>query len=364
MKQQTNNLWSAPVWAALLASGLSVLPGLLSRTAGSAGWISVAILPPALVIVAKLVRGWRGCGLAEQVSRPGLWGGLLTFIYIMYAVPLLAVRLCMGAQRLGATAQEGAGVWFFLLLLAVAAAWLGWGDGSVLLRAGAVFCRILLCVLGVVCLLSVFRLRGAFLWPVYMQDAPGVLRGAAYALGVFGSGVYVAFFAPDWSGTNRMWLYVGVGAQALAVLCVTGCLGPELAGRLADPWLTLARGVGVNGTVRRLESLVSVLWLLGDLAYLGLVLQGARRLCARWLKQRERWSVPALIGLAAVLALTALREEGVARRVQEQLVPALGLLAGVVLPLLIWVVYLVAESRGKGTSCPTKKTFKKDEKRC
>ena len=364
MKEQRNNLWSAPVWAALLASGLGVLPGRLARTAGGAGWISVAVLPPALVLLERLVHGRRGHGLAKQVADGGLWGGLLTFIYIICAVPLLAIRLRMGARRLAATAQEGTGVWIFLLLLAVVAVRLGWGDEATFLRAAAVSCRILLCALAGVCLLSLLRLRGGFLWPVWTQDAPGVLRGAIYALGVFGSGVYAVFLPPGRSGTNRTWLYVGVGAQALAVLCVAGCLGPELAGRLADPWLTLARGAGVNGTVRRLESLVSALWLLADLAYLGLLLQAVRRLCARWLGQRERWSASALLGLAAVLALTVLREEDTARRMQELLVPALGLLAGVGLPLLLWGIYLVAEGRGKGTSCPTKKTSKKDEKRC
>ena len=281
----------------------------------------------------------------------------------MCAVPLLAIRLRLGAQRLAVTAQEGAGAWMFLLLLAAAAVRLGWGDGSTFLRAAAVFCRILLCALAGVCLLSLFRLKGAFLWPVWTQDAPGVLRGAICALGVFGSGVYAAFLAPDWPGSSRTWLYVGVGAQALAVLCVAGCLGPELAGRLADPWLTLARGAGVNGTVRRLESLVSALWLLADLAYLGLVIQAVRRLCVRWLGRQERWSAPVLLGLAAVLALTVLREEGTARRAQELLVPGLGLLVGVGLPLLLRGIYLVSGSSDERTSCPTKKTFKKDEKR-
>ena len=116
--------------------------------------------------------------------------------------------------------------------------------------------------------------------------------------------------------------------------------------------------------MRRLESLVSALWLLADLAYLGLVLQAVRRLCARWLGRRERWSAPALLGLAAVLALTVLREEGTARRVQALLLPALGLLVGVGLPLLLWGIYLVAGSSGEGTSCPREKTLKKDEKRC
>lgn len=336
MKKPKNDLWSAPVWAALLAPGLSVLPGLLARTAGGAGWLSVAILPPVLVFAAGLVRGRRGCGLAEQVSRPGLWGGLLTFIYIICAPPLLAVRLRMGAQLLAVTAQEGTGVWFFVLLLTAAAVRSGWGDAGTFLRAAAVVCRILLCALAAVCLLSLFRLRGEYLWPVCTRDVPGVLRGAVCVLGVFGAGVYAAFLAPARSETTGSWLYVGAGAQALAVLCVAGCLGAELAGRLADPWLTLARGVGVNGTVRRLESLVSALWLLADAAYLGLVVQGTRRLCARWLGRREKWSVPALLGMAAVLALTVLREDGVARRVQEQLVPTLGLLAGVGLPLLLW----------------------------
>lgn len=324
---------AAPVCVALLAPGLSVLPGLLSRVAGSAGWISVVLALPALLLLGRLVRGQSGTGLAEWIGRKSVWSGVYTFIYIMCAVPLLAVRLGVGARRLASTGQEGIAWWVFVLLLLLSALCVGRGSGAAFLRAAAVVWHVLLWAVVGVCLLAGFRLRGEFLWPVWVEDIPGVLNGAVYALGVFGIGIYGVFLPGEEGRESLSWLWVGVGAQALAVLCVTGCLGADLAGRLTDPWLTLARGVGVRGTVRRLESLVSALWLLADVAYLGLVIHGVRRLSARWLGKRERWSV-LLLGAAGVLALTLLRDEGVARRAQERLVPAVGLLIGGVLPLL------------------------------
>ncbi len=333
MKKQMRWGWPGAVWAALLAPGLSLLPGLLARTAGGAGWLSVVLALPVMALLGARADVWtrEGSGLAAQALRRGLWGRLLTIIYIMSAAVLLAVRLRLGAQRLMSAAQEGNGLWLYLLVLALGGARLAWGTAGMLLRAAGVFWRILLCALGALCLLSLLRLRPEFLWPVEWQALPGVLAGTVSVLGVFGAGVYAAFVPDEGASSRKVGAWLGGGAQALCVLCVLGSLGPALAGRLSDPWLMLARGIGVEGAVRRLEGLVSALWLLADLAYLGLLTQGVRALCPRW----GRTAAVALSAVGLVLSLTLLRQTQTARGVQEQLVPALGLLVGIALPLAV-----------------------------
>ncbi len=331
MKKQRPRGWSGAVWAALLAPGLSLLPSLLARTAGGAGWLSVVLALPVMALLGARVGVWarEGNGLADQALRRGLWGRVLTIIYIMSAAVLLAVRLRLGAQRLMSVAQEGSALWPYLLVLALGGARLAWGTAGTLLRAAGVFWRILLCVLGALCLLSLLRLRPEFLWPVEWQALPGVLVGTVCVLGVFGAGVYAAFLPADGASPREVGVWLGGGAQALAVLCVLGGLGPALAGRLSDSWLMLARGIGVEGAVRRLEGLVSAVWLLADLAYLGLLVQGVRSLCGRW----GRTVAATLPAVGLVLSLTLLQETQAARGAQEQLVPILGLLVGVGLPL-------------------------------
>lgn len=343
MKSETYWPDSPAVWAALLASGLSVLPGLLARLAQGAGWVSVVVALPAAMLLGRAAR--QGGSPGRYALCPGAWGGALTIIYIMCAVALLSVRLRLGSQRLAVTAQGGAEWWIFLLVLAGCALWIGRGTREAFVRAASVFWSVLLCVLAVVCLLSVLRLRPEFLWPAGTQELPGILAGAACVLGVFGVGAYAAFLLPEQPVGRKVGAGLGGGVQAVAVACVLGSLGPALAGRLSDPWITLARGIGVEGAVRRLDSLVSAAWLLADLAYLGLLLQAGRRLCSRWFGRRERWYVLSATVTAILLALTLLREEETARRVQRWMEPGVGLLVGVVLPLASWGISCVARQK-------------------
>ena len=93
-----------------------------------------------------------------------------------------------------------------------------------------------------------------------------------------------------------------------AVLLVLGQLGSALAAQVGPALLQMVSGLGFEGAFQRLEELVSALWVLGDVALLGLLLLCLGRLLA-WLLDRpvgkgKSWLLTGavfLLGLPAAL---------------------------------------------------------------
>lgn len=335
---------TAAAWAAVLAPAAGILPSLTARLAGQGGWLaSLIALPAALVLVKVLGRLTAGRGLAgaimEVLGRSA--GRVLTFIYIMWALALAAARLRLSGQRLLFTAQRETGLWLFLIVLAAMALWLAWGKADAFVRAAAVFGRVLTLALGVVLGLSVFQMRPENLFPLWTQDVLPVIETALPTLGVLCYGAYAAFL---WDGTGRD---VGVkrrtaggcGVLSLLVLAILGNMGAELTAALEDPFLTMSRQVGVQGAFQRVESLVSALWLLGDLALVGLLLWACRRMVEaimpRW---KGEWAALAGAAVSLLGAGVVFRDALLAQWFEYTLAPLGNLVLGAVTPAALYLL--------------------------
>lgn len=331
---------SAATWAAVLAPAVSILPGATARQAGVGSWLApLAALPAALWL------GW----LLTRLSRRGLTktfmrvlgrraGSAFTIIYIMWAVLLGSARLRLSGRRLLFTARQETGLWFFLLVLAALAIWMAQGKVAAFVRAAAVFSRILALALVAVLGVTVFQIRGEHLILLWGEDILPTLKGAVSVLGVLCYGIYAAFL---WDGGDtetggRRRIAGACGVLVLMQMAVLGNLGAELSARLEDPFLTLSKQVGVEGAFQRVESLVAAVWLLGDLALLGLLLCACRRMV--W-ELAPHWDgrLVAAAGGAAILAgaLLAFRDPLLAQKFESGPALAGNLLLGLMIPAVL-----------------------------
>ena len=348
-------------WAALLSPAAAVLPSLAARLGGGAGWLSPLVAFPVLLL---LMRTWRSMENNGGVPRA------LTIIYIMWALLLGAARLRLSVRRLQFTAQRETNLWLFLFAVAVGAAWLAWGERSVFLRTAAVFGRVLTAALAGVLGLTLFEIRPEELLPLWTEDVVPVLKSAGSVLGVLCYGVYGAFLRDGTPRRETGRTLAGCGVLTLLLLSVLGNLGAELAGALEDPFLSLSRHVGVAGAFQRVESLISALWLLGDLALLGLLLQACRGL----LNEGEgRWAAPVGAAVMVLLVGSVFHEAVQAQRFEYIVMPVGNLVLGGVVPCT-----LLLRRKDKGISCGRsvgkrkilgrfwmcEKNFKKSKKRC
>jgi len=374
---------TAVAWAAVLAPAVGVLPGVTARQAAEGAWfaplVALAVALALGLIMKRLAQG----GLAQTFLRllGTIPGRILTIIYIMWALALAGARLRLSGQRILFTAQNEMGVWFFLSVLAIMAVWLAWGKLDAFVRAATVFSRILTLALVAVLALTVFQIRVENLFPVWAENILPTLKAAVPTLGVLCYGVYAAFI---WEGDEeRGWKWRTVGGcvlLALLLFAVLGNMGAELTGRLEDPFITLSKHVGVEGAFQRVESLISALCLLGDLALLGLLLWAIRRMlaviCPEW-----NGELVVLAGMVVLLleAGTVFRDVIWAQQFEYKVALVGNLLLGVGVPLLLLLLDRRAEqNRIRGTSCAScrrriadvdagkaiEKNLKKSKKRC
>lgn len=330
------------IWGAVLSPAVGVLPVLVARQGGQSGWLAPLIALPGLLL---LLATW-----GALTRKKGAAGRFLTIIYIMWALALASARLRLSVQRLQFTAQRETNLWVFLPVLSAAAVWLAWGKVDAFIRAAAVFGRILTLALLVLLALTLFQVEPGNLFPLWLGDVLPALKAAVPTLGVLCYGVYGAFLWDGRSaGGEKRRAGGGCALLALLLLSVLGNLGAPLTAALENPFLTLSRRVGVEGAFQRVESLVSALWLLGDLALLGLLLWACRSLIGR-LEPRWDGKWIALGGAVAVLfgAGMAFRDAIFAQWFEYTLAPLGNLVLGGAVPC---VIYLLEQRKVRGTSC-------------
>lgn len=372
-------LWAA--WAAVLTPCAHLLPGALARMAGAAAWLApVAALPGVWLLSAlpeRIVREDER-GLADAVRRllGRRTGNAVFAVYIMWAAALTGARLRLGGQYfLSGVGQEGR-LWAVLLPMAATAAWLAGKKPDAIVRAGALFARVLGAALIGWIALTLFSIRPENLWPLSPGSISGAIRGGGLTLGLLCAGIYGAFFPWTPSPGRGTRTAVMSAAPALVQVCVLGDLGAALAARSEDAFLLLSRGVGVEGAVQRVESLAAALGLLSDLALAGLLL-GAGRQLTRLLTGGRAGAAPA--AAAVVLAAGVFREAESARRFALTAAPVGNLILGLGAPGALYLLELrrkraedggisCAPKEGKTEDIVTdfdlKKSLPKGEKKC
>ena len=345
------------VWAGVLAPAAELLPGITLPAAGKGAWLApLAALPLVLAGGWLLGRLGEGPGLAGRLAESGV-GKAILILYMVWGELLLTLRLRLCARRLLDAGRRDGALWFFLLAVAAVVLWMGLGQLSAFARAGQFFLAILLTAGGVVLLLSLTQTRPERVLPLWVEDIPGVLSSALPAAGTLGWGLYGTFLLGETEGEDtrgrRHWLAWGVGGCLLLTLAqyvILASLGQELSGRLDNPFFTLAQSVGVEGAFQRVESVVTAIWTLADLAMAGVLLFSLRSMAAALRWREKRIAVLGLV-LAAALALLFFSDRRAAAW-GRTVVPFGNLILGLALPaLMILPKEIAGKRRPGGTSC-------------
>lgn len=323
---------------ALLAPATDLLPALTAQRAGSAGWLSVMGALPLL-----LAALWAAGGIARDGTMGRIPGKLLALICLGWTLLTLTLSLRLCAARLAEIYGQGPAFACAGVLLAVAV-WMGWGKTAAFARAGEIFYLALAVALAGVLLLAAFQVEGNnFL--LSASEAAALPGSSAAAAGVLlnlcPAAVLTGKISPHRRNGRRAaaWTVAFCIALALLLGAVIGCLGPKLTARLSAPFLIMVQGLGIEGTFQRTEALFAALWALSDLTLAGLLLHTWRDLAGalhpgKW----TRWSiVPAAVAalLGGWLLFPAAEE---AREFCIGVLPVLGLLLGLVCPLLIRIL--------------------------
>ena len=253
----------------------AVMTGGLSAGAAFAGladwrWLLACVPVGALA-------GWL---LLRRVGRRPMRPVLQVLYGAWGAVLLAGVVDRAGGRVEPAAGRRGSTVWL-LMLLAVPLIWMGWGKGAAFFRAVEIFWLALVVTVGAILLLGLPRIQ----WSWALAPA-GDWKSSLTAGGLtMGTGLFVLpplYRIEAGHGEDRpglAWLGALGAVSAGLALLTAGLLHPAVAEQLDGPFFVAA---GLLGDSARLEGLVSALWLLPDLTWMGLLARswGERRLPA------------------------------------------------------------------------------------
>lgn len=324
-------------------------------------WLTGILAFPVL-----LVMGWvffallRGApehhGLADvfqDALGPTLGKGL-TIIYMVWALFTLCLEVRLYGERMLAASAKNASLPVLILILLALVLWMGRKKLAAFARAVEIFYLVLAVTLGLVLVFSVADMTPENILPIWVEDVPGLATATVVPLGITGVAVFAAFLA---GRVNRKGVSGRRGVGWLAAFClvlaflqlgVLTQLGPALSARLAAPFFEVARGVGVAGAFQRVESVVVALWLLSDLALLGMLIFALRAMTASVLGARwEKWVPPVTVALAFVVAVFLLPSEFAAEELASGVVLLCNLVLGYAVPLLVLLLHRI-RTNGRG----------------
>lgn len=336
---------SAWTWGGALATAAMTLPVATAQADG--GWIAPVLALPAVLFAERLFTT-RSCGLARGFCNVlgRRFGRVLTIIYIVWAAVLGGVQLWGSVRRLGRALEIGWPEWALTAGMVLLTLWIVRGKVSACAQWAMLALNGLLVVLGVIALLALMQVRWDNLLPLW-SGGDGLAGAVGISVGLMCVRVYGAFVPGEGKPCAVRYPVPVCGLLSLLLLTVRGGLGAELAARLEDPLLALSRNVGIEGTFRRVESVLAAALLLGDLILLSLLVW-AVKLAAKqsWNVRNGEW-VAWVVGAGMFVIAWLPAERLQMQRFNQQVVPGINFVLGVIVPLVLMVVERVkGEKRG------------------
>lgn len=338
------------LFSALLSPAIRLLPGRTAEAAGTAGWLSsLAALPVLLGLCWVLFALLRPAGetppdglagvMVEVFGRPV--GKTLCVLYLVWGVFLLCANTRLVALRFLSTSYRNAPLELFIVVLLAVTLWLTLKPVRVLARVGEIFYLALAIGLGAALLFGAFQIRPRNVLPVWVEDVPGILSGVVPVLGLLGYAVFAAFLTGHVrprEGDRRhvlRWAAVFcVVLTALQLVCL-GSFGPGLTVRMESPFFMMVKGIGVEGTFQRVESLFISLWVLSDLALLAFLTGACASLAkATFAYKDRRWGAAVILVAALLGALLLFPDVFLLDKITRWIILPGNLIFGFLLPAL------------------------------
>lgn len=346
------------LFAALLSPAIQVLPGQSAAIAGAGGWLSALPALPVLLLVClalfSLRRGFpQGAGLAGAIRGVlgKKLGSVVLAVYLLWGIILLGADARRYALRFLSTSYRNAPLPLFIIILLLAALWVGRGRLCAMARAGEIVGLALGVALGLVLFFGLFQIEADHILPLWAEDIPAIAGASLPVLAVLGYTVFAAFLSggAQWGeGDEKRCLRWAVGFCGVLTLLQLACLGsfgPALTGQMDAPFFMMVKGIGVQGAFERVESVIIALWILSDLALLCMILFACRAILHELFPERGKhaWAVIPVVGAAMLVALFAFPDSYALSTFMERVVTPGSIIFGLIVPSLLW---LIAKGRG------------------
>lgn len=333
------------LFIALIAVGAEVIPGISG--AGAAIWLAplLAMLPILLFLFLAFRHPEQNnrSDFGEELSKIlGRWGGRFAgSAFLLWGLFILVINTARCARRL---TVAGGTPFIFSGVILILVVWMASKKLPSFVRACEIFYIIIGACLVAIMILAGLRLRLEYILLFTKQELLTVPQVALSLLGIASIGLYSMFLSGDITPREGnfarcyRWAIALFITFSILLLLIIGTFGAPLTKVMQRPFFQMVAGLGLTGAFQRLESLISALWMLGDIALLGLLLFAVKRLAACISGKRESFWVVVIAGLVAFAGGELLAgQEGLLQYCQQSLQPMGSLIAGCFILLLYFL---------------------------
>jgi hypothetical protein len=315
---------------------------------GRAGWISILLvcfLYLGLYFILRLLsrygegRGWGGVSGAFRFALGPLSKPIL-LVYAVWVFVLVGLSLRAFAERYAALIMPGTPIPFFLIAMLILCYIFVSGRFAHFTRFAAIelvfICLCFLCIL----LLKLNKIEAGNLWPVTTLDAVPALAGVYPLAGALCCITFLTLggdFNMNKPRSGRQGLIsAGILAAILLIIFLTtvGVFGAKLTQSVSEPFFMSVKTVSIFDSLKRLESVFIVSWVVTDVAMIVMLLRILFRLADGVTCRSLDIRTPVLMG-AYVLSLFI---AGSAEEVQEfstRLALPVNVLLGIAVPVVV-----------------------------
>ena len=342
------------LFTAMLAPLAGSLPGQIASLAGEGAWAAPLVALPVILLWCYMLKVLfpakeKNQNLMQLYQAVlGNWlGGAVILAYLAWGLFLLMVNTRLYGERLLSAGYQKASLALVLALLLVLVLWMARGKISAFLRAVEIFYLLLTVALGAALLFALFQIKVEYILPLWWEDLPKILIGTVPVLGLISYGIFGTCFLdqlPMGEGGVRPAAMKWSGAVCLVLcllqLAVVGQFGATLCAQMEEPFLQMVAGIGVQGAFQRLEGVSAALWILADLALLGLLTFACKKMGRALLPSswKDGW-LPVVIVLFALMgALNLLPDAFSAQNAARMILPIGNFIAAFLLPALLLLI--------------------------
>ncbi|MGI5977731.1 MAG: GerAB/ArcD/ProY family transporter [Candidatus Limivicinus sp.] len=355
----------------LLAPALRIVPQSSAEEAGRAGWISVLLSLPPLILYIYFLRSFlsrrqEGEGLGElvlrclgdKIGRPAL------IFFALWFLVYGSFMLRSGADRMIASIYPKSSAEFFVITMGISAVIASLGSERTLTRTARLLSPAVHIVLLIMLTAAAFKTESSNLLPLSAADTLPALSASIPCLGVLVLPLYMSGFLSRLKKEERdsprpalLWAISSVLLLFWLNADIIGSFGPELTVRLSQPFFAMVRNLVFFRQLERVDALVVSLWIFSDFILISVCIYAAQH-CLRLAFGREtgfhgeifadmscgRWFIP-LCGFIAILGgLFLAPRPQLFRLWSKRLIPSVNLITAF---LLLPAVYAFGRKKGR-----------------
>lgn len=265
------------VFISITSPLLRILPS-YSSISKEASWIvpivSLVFLTLYIFVLDEITKNHKDKNLSEifEIIFGKFIGKLVTVIFLMWAIFLLALYLRYFAERYLSTIMRDAYIEFLLITILFVAYYIAKNNIEYLARMFEIFFVVITILIVGTALITFTQIKKENLLPITTYDILPILKSSVYYIGILSFMIWPFFFSTQISCKDKFksnafkYIFFTAIVSVLVIVSTLGSLGVEITQNFQIPFFILSKSISILDSIERIEAIYIAIWTIADVA--------------------------------------------------------------------------------------------------